>query len=1153
QPGTGGWLLEADSFKQWRSGSGKVLWCRGIPGAGKTVLASVIVENLRAHQGSQNTGVAVVYLNHKETDVQSPQSLLAGLWRQLIFKKPISSVVYQLYAKHREQRTRPSLGETDAILRSTLSEYSRVFIIIDALDEYTEELRDTLLRRLSALGPTVNLMLTSRPHINILPFFHHCETLELRANEDDIRGYVDAQILKFSRLAKHLKNCPDLKGEIETKIVQGSDGMFLLAKLHIDSLTAKMTVKAVRAALNNLMGDLDSTYSEVVERINRQSEDEKSLAWLVLSWITNAQRPLRPAELREALAVESAAPFLDPDNLLDIETILAVCAGLVIVDEADNLVRLIHYTTHDYLERIQADEFPHAQTEIASVCITYLSFDVFSSKIYDHTIHLFPDSLLDYCVDYCLTHARGQPESDIKPLILSFLKSCSAWRKFWNWRHSCERIPVEAAPLWIAAVFRLGEICRYLIQEEGTGGLLQEASLQGLVDVVRILVENGASVDTNEGEYDSPLQAASVSGHDEIIGLLLTHGANINLQGTRYGTALELAAFFGHKSSVRLLIDGGANVNAAGGRYGTALYAAAGGAQGDEESIRLLLKHGAAVNGKGGHYGTALRASIYRGADGIARVLLEHGADIHAEQIISANMLQRAISMGHDAIARLLVEYGAPINEKGTVYTALDVAARCGKAEIAHFLISRGAKGTQSHTTLYVAAISKGDHGMFRLLTAHDAQLKAMEDEFITVLEATITAGRNDISRRLIEHSVKVTAMGKQLKGVLYASLSNGYDKSASLLIEHGASALEFALQQSDFGTTRFLIENAKVTWMDQTAVFDALHDGYTSVANLLSVHDAEVDTMEEEFIAMFCAAILEGHNDVIHLLIERFVENKRLEGQLKTLFYAALTEGYAYHLIQCGGRSLYSASGEEDCDGVCFLVEHGADVTVKGTYGRALQAASLAGNKEIVSLLIKHGTDVNAQGFGRYGGALQAASWAGHQDIVSVLIKNGADVNAQSQIGSALQFACSAGREAIVGLLLESGADANVQGGIYGSVLVASSSAGHTEIVSLLIRHGADINTPDEQYGSALQAASLKGHEEIVSLLLERGADVNANNSGKYGSALQAASLKGHQEIVSLLIQHGANVNAKGGRYGSALLVAQHEGIAELLVQHGA
>lgn len=29
QPGTGGWLLQAESFKDWKSGTGRILWGRG--------------------------------------------------------------------------------------------------------------------------------------------------------------------------------------------------------------------------------------------------------------------------------------------------------------------------------------------------------------------------------------------------------------------------------------------------------------------------------------------------------------------------------------------------------------------------------------------------------------------------------------------------------------------------------------------------------------------------------------------------------------------------------------------------------------------------------------------------------------------------------------------------------------------------------------------------------------------------------------------------------------------------------------------------------------------------------------------------------------------------------------------------------------------
>ncbi|KAJ6563628.1 hypothetical protein DFH09DRAFT_920088, partial [Mycena vulgaris] len=232
QPGTGQWFLEDKSFKEWKSGTGKVLWCPGMPGAGKTVLASIVANDLQVNLDSQISGVAVLYLNHKETEAQSPSNLLAGIWRQLVFGKPISPVVHQLYGKHLEQRTRPSLEDVSCVLHSTISEHSNVFLIVDALDEYPEQQRDILLRCLSALGLTVSLMLTSRPHINLDHVFESPETLEIRATEDDIRRYLDRQIVGSFRLSRHIENRPNLREEVETTIVRRSDGMCVQPTLH---------------------------------------------------------------------------------------------------------------------------------------------------------------------------------------------------------------------------------------------------------------------------------------------------------------------------------------------------------------------------------------------------------------------------------------------------------------------------------------------------------------------------------------------------------------------------------------------------------------------------------------------------------------------------------------------------------------------------------------------------------------------------------------------------------------------------------------------------------------------------------------------------------------------------------------------------------
>jgi hypothetical protein len=115
-----------------------------------------------------------------------------------------------------------------------------------------------------------------------------------------------------------------------------------------------------------------------MERIEGQIKNSRELAKQVLSWITCAKRPLTTSELRHALAVEIGEFKLDEENLPEIEDVLSVCAGLVTVDEQSDVIRLVHYTTQEYFERTWNFWFPNAQKDIATVCVTYLSFDAFT-------------------------------------------------------------------------------------------------------------------------------------------------------------------------------------------------------------------------------------------------------------------------------------------------------------------------------------------------------------------------------------------------------------------------------------------------------------------------------------------------------------------------------------------------------------------------------------------------------------------------------------------------------------------------------------------------------------------------------------------------------------------------------------------------------
>ncbi|KAJ7144592.1 ankyrin repeat-containing domain protein [Mycena epipterygia] len=824
EPGTGGWLLESDLFRNWKSGIGEILWCPGIPGAGKTVLVSIIVDHLRTAQDCPNIGVAVIYLNHKESDAHSPSSLLASLWRQFVLGKFISPAVWELHKKHREARTRPSVEEAHAVLCSIIPEYSRVFVLVDALDEYPEVQRHALLRCLFALGPTANLMLTSRPHIK----FDHVTPntrlaiQEIRATEEDIRKYLDRQILNSSSLSKHISKAADLREAIEEKIVQSSDGIFLLAKLHIDSLAITLTIKAVRDALRNMPSDLEHTYDEIVDRINRQPDEHKKIAWLALSWITNAKRPLNSSELRVALAVEPGAKELDPENLLDMDTILSVCIGLVVLNEGDDIIRLIHYTTQNYFERVQARLFPHAQTTITTTCITYLSFPVLFNSTNDWAL-CQQHSLLRYAVQYALIHARGQPELDIRDMILWFLVNCSAWRRLWDsgGRNSFRtgNMPGGDAHLGIAAFFGLEEIVQYLIKEDGSGSGLQHAvaernannvdlsegskrevydwalwvaTLAGHEIIVRLLLEHGANVnaegrDFNLGQDFSVLWVASEKGHEAIVKLLIAHGADVNAENGWRAGALQAASEQGYPAIFKLLIQQGADINAKIKGQPSALQAAS--AQGHKAIVNLLIAHGADVNAENGLQESALGAASANGHKAIVKLLITHGADVNAENGLQGSALGAASANGHEAIVKLLIAHGADVNAKKGWQRALYVASEKGHEEIVKFLIEHGADVNAENGwrgSALRAASANRHEAIVKLLIEHGADVNAKVEGQPSALQIASEKGQEGIVKLLIAHGADVNAAESQ-EGALWAASVNGHEVIVKLLITHGA------------------------------------------------------------------------------------------------------------------------------------------------------------------------------------------------------------------------------------------------------------------------------------------------------------------------------------------------------------------------------
>ncbi|KAL1895475.1 hypothetical protein Sste5346_005283 [Sporothrix stenoceras] len=137
QTGTGTWLLDSAEFTGWVESRVQTLFCSGIPGAGKTILTSIVVDNLYTRfQNDPKVGIAYLYCNYRRQNEQKADDLLTSLLKQLASNWPfLPDTVISLYSSHRRKKTRPSLDEISRALQAVASLYSNVFIVVDALDD----------------------------------------------------------------------------------------------------------------------------------------------------------------------------------------------------------------------------------------------------------------------------------------------------------------------------------------------------------------------------------------------------------------------------------------------------------------------------------------------------------------------------------------------------------------------------------------------------------------------------------------------------------------------------------------------------------------------------------------------------------------------------------------------------------------------------------------------------------------------------------------------------------------------------------------------------------------------------------------------------------------------------------------------------------
>ena len=235
--GTGSWLLRSPEYMLWLDQPG-TLWCRGIPGAGKTILSSLVIQTLR-ESNQPEVGVAGLYCSYRNPD--TILNMLGSLVKQLA--APLADLPEAIH-----NLTVPGLDDFRSILSDLFSSYSKVMIVIDALDECVhriellKELNESIQRKqgtyslsfinynsrclLMNVGTELHILITSRSGIlDIERGLKASVGLEIQSHDDDAQTYLRHRLREQQPMSDWVTENPDFEALIKEAIMKRMNGM----------------------------------------------------------------------------------------------------------------------------------------------------------------------------------------------------------------------------------------------------------------------------------------------------------------------------------------------------------------------------------------------------------------------------------------------------------------------------------------------------------------------------------------------------------------------------------------------------------------------------------------------------------------------------------------------------------------------------------------------------------------------------------------------------------------------------------------------------------------------------------------------------------------------------------------------------------------
>lgn len=229
---SGDWFFKTDIFLNWLLDNGRFLWLNGIPGCGKTILSSAIIQRIKLYcQSQKNMVVLYFFFDFNNVEKQSHEKMIRSLLTQLssqCLKMP--QALELLYSSCENGERQPTSSLLLTTLNHMMTHFETVYLVIDALDECSK--REELFSSIKEFFQATNLhiLVTSRKEKDIedsiksLCNDHEKICIQSMLVSDDIRAYIRNR-LQVDQNLKRWQKYPLVQLEIEDELMSKADGM----------------------------------------------------------------------------------------------------------------------------------------------------------------------------------------------------------------------------------------------------------------------------------------------------------------------------------------------------------------------------------------------------------------------------------------------------------------------------------------------------------------------------------------------------------------------------------------------------------------------------------------------------------------------------------------------------------------------------------------------------------------------------------------------------------------------------------------------------------------------------------------------------------------------------------------------------------------